>query len=78
MPRVKGWKDPNHIKANVMYLCTLNGYTIEKMAKSVGIDKSNLYRHLDRPNNIKLGMLEKISKFLGCTVEELISKKKPN
>ena len=49
----------------------LKGYTQEEMAKILGVSKATYVNMENKPLNLKLKIIKKLAKELGCKVEEL-------
>lgn len=49
----------------------LKGYTQEEMAKILGVSKATYVNMENKPLNLKFKEIKKLSKALGCKVEEL-------
>lgn len=47
-----------------------NGMNVEQLAKSIGIDRSSLYRKLNNADKITIGEAMKMKQVLSMTTEE--------
>lgn len=73
MPKIKGWKDPNYIKANIFFQIALNDLTVPKVATKIGLSKNAFYQQLASPTQFRLGTLQKLTKLFGCKMEDLLN-----
>ena len=49
-----------------------NGYTADSLAAAIGIDRSTLYRKMERIVNFSVGEAQKIKDVLQLSVEEFM------
>jgi DNA-binding Xre family transcriptional regulator len=67
-----------YIMANVSYFQALKGTNDSKTAAEVGISRQAFHLWRSGESIPTLRTLEKLSNFLGCNIEDLVSKEKPN
>lgn len=58
----------NELRAEVVR----NGMSMEELSEEIGIDRSTLYRRLNKPNSFTLGEIISISKALDLTSDRVV------
>ena len=76
MAKVKGWKDKNYIKANILYYASLEEISCLKLAKAVGVAESTFLKYLNEPETMKVGVLQKLAELFSCKVTDLVIEKR--
>ena len=46
------------------------GFTVETLAKALGVDRSSLYRKINHPEKFTIEMIQRIKVILGLTSKE--------
>ena len=75
MPRLKTKPDDRQaaiIRANIKYLMEIYHTTTEEAAEDMGVSISSFYKKIKKPENIKLGELQKIAEAWGTTAENML------
>lgn len=72
MPKIKGWKDPDYIKANIVSYMFLHNLETSSVAKAVGMSLDWFYKTLRNPKRFRLEQLEKMAKLFECKIEDII------
>ena len=50
-----------------------NGFTVDSLAKAIGMDRSTLYRKMECLKKVTVGEAQKIREVLSLTVEEFLA-----